>query len=387
MHVIDSLEGGGTERTLVALLRAFDPSVCRHAVVTMRGAGALAARLPDHVSCRPISATGRSRWAGVRVARAARLVGACVIHARNTGCWFDATIAALLTPRVRLVLGFHGLERGGGLTRRQRRITRGGLRAGARFTSVSQAGRRQLHEDAGVPLDHIEVLPNGIDLPRFSSAPADSRQRSRSEFHFSEGDFVVGIVGSLTPVKRHDALIRAVARAGRSLPHLRLLVVGDGPLRTVLHAQAQKQEVEDRIRFAGRREDVPALLAAMDAYVCSSESEGMSNALLEAMATGLAVIATDVGDHSVIIRHKVDGLIVKSGSSVELADALMTLACTRHLRARLAAASRVRARDFDFASSVRAYEKYYKSLLPASVVNAQPGLASPTSGNRPAMAS
>ena len=198
---------------------------------------------------------------------------------------------------------------------------------------------------------------------------------------------MVGIIGSLTPVKRHDVLIGAVARAGRSRPDLRLLVVGDGPLRTVLHDQAKKERVEDRIRFAGWREDVPGTLAAMDAYVCSSESEGMSNALLEAMATGLPVIATDVGDHAAIIRHKVDGLIVESGSSVELADALVTLACTPDLRRRLAGAARVRAQEFDFTRTVRAYEKYYQLFPCTSGADARAGGSMRRSGNRTVMAS
>ena len=168
VHVVHSLEGGGTERGLVSLLCGLDSSYGRHVVVTLRGAGPLAARLPDHVSCRPIGATGRSRTICLKLARIAREWKASVIHARNTGCWYDATVAGWLTPGARLVLGFHGLETGPTFSGRQRRLARLGLYAGARFVSVSEAGKRQLTAEAAIPPERVDVLINGIDLCRSS---------------------------------------------------------------------------------------------------------------------------------------------------------------------------------------------------------------------------
>ncbi|UCC30333.1 MAG: glycosyltransferase [Phycisphaerales bacterium] len=363
VHVIHSLEGGGTERTLVALLRAFDPSVLRHVVVTLRGAGRLSARLPDHVACRPIAAVGRSWWTGPGLAKITRDYQAALIHARNTGCWIDAIIARILTPGARLVLGFHGLETTQPLSRRQRRQARWAVLAGARFVSVSQAGRRQLCDQAGVPSDRIDVLPNGVDLRRFGSLPSGTRKRMRANFGFDDLGFVVGTVGALTPVKQHWALIRAVAYAAKHVPNIRLLVVGEGPLLASLTEQASALSIANRVVFTGRREDVPALMRCMDAYVCSSASEGMSNALLEAMATGLPVVATDVGDNGLTVRDGIEGRIVEPGSPSAITDALTVLGQSPDLCQRFAASARTRAAEYDFDRTARAYEAYYRTLL------------------------
>jgi glycosyltransferase involved in cell wall biosynthesis len=366
LHVVNSLEGGGTERMLISLLGGFDPRRRKHVVVTLRDAGSLAARLPGHVACRPLGADGRSWMTGMRLARVARQWHAAVIHARNTGCWFDATVASILTPKARLVLGFHGLDCGRTFSRRRRRLARWGLRAGAWFTSVSVAGSRQLREQIGIPAWRIAVLENGVDLRPFAELRAQTRGETRQQFQFDDSAFVVGVVGSLTPVKRHNSLISAVARLVSCVPAIRLLVVGDGPLRSVLAAQAKDEGIADRVFFAGWRDDVPEMLAGMDAYVCSSESEGMNNALLEAMASGLPIVATDVGDNGVVLRDRTEGLLVRPGSVDELVNMLKLLADSADLRRKLAAAARERVASYDLARSVRAYELYYQTLLDAS---------------------
>lgn len=363
VHLVHSLEGGGTERTLVALLQAFDHARCRHAVVMLRSAGSLAARLPDHVACRPLGISGRSRLAGFSVARIVRRYGASVIHARNTGCWPDAITASLLSPRVHLVLGFHGLETDRPFSPLQRAWARAAVLAGARFTTVSQAGRRQLYEQAKIPPERIDLLRNGVDLRRFRPGDEVARCRMRAELRLDDDDFVVGTVGSLTPVKEHATLIRAAARAGRCRPALRLLIVGDGPLRTTLMRQAQAEGFADCVRFTGWRDDVPALLTCMDGYVCSSASEGMSNALLEAMAAGLPIIATNVGDHALVVRDNVEGWIVPPREPKALEQTLGILAANSDALKALGSAARARAEAYGFDPVVRAYETYYETLL------------------------
>lgn len=367
VHVVHSLEGGGTERMLLALLRALGPTGPRHVVIPLRAAGSLSAELPDHVMCRPLGVVGASGWAGVRLGAVARRLRADVIHARNTGCWADAVVASLLMPRVRLVLGLHGLESGEPFNRRQRLCVRAALLRGARFTSVSEAGRRQLIEQAGVPANLVDVLGNGVDLSRFHTPNADMRRRMRAALRLGDDAFVVGTVGALTPVKDHATLIRAVADAAEPLPDLQLLIIGDGPLRADLERQARRVGIGGRVRFTGRRDDIPDLLACMDAYVCSSVSEGMSNAVLEAMAAGLPIIATDVGDNALLVRDGVEGLIVPRAWRAALVDALTTLVSSLETCRAFAAASRARAQQYDLARMVATYEAYYESrTLPSA---------------------
>ncbi len=363
VHVVHSLTGGGTERTLVALLRAFDSSRFRHVVVTLRGAGSLSARLPDHVACRSMGARGRSRMTGLALANWTRRWRTAVIHARNTCCWHDATVARVLTRRARLVLGFHGLETAQPLNQRQRGCARRALHMGARFTSVSESGRRQLRMEAHIPSERISLLRNGVDRHRFKKLDDAARRRMRAGFRLPDTAFVVGTVASLTQVKQHALLIKGLARVASALPNVHLLLVGDGPLRDSLSELARAKGVLDRVCFTGQREDVPSLMGCMDAYVCCSASEGMNNSLLDAMAAGLPIIATDVGDNAILVRQGIEGLVVDSSHHEAIGEALKILTNDPAVCRRFAVAALARASDYDFDDTVRAYETYYQQLV------------------------
>jgi glycosyltransferase involved in cell wall biosynthesis len=214
-----------------------------------------------------------------------------------------------------------------------------------------------------LPPERIDVLPNGIDLACYRDSHLEDGPRLRDSLQLDPDAIVVGTVGSLTPIKCHDVLIRACARARQKHPELHLLVVGDGPLRPYLEREAQEVGIADTVHFAGWRDDVPAYLASMDAYVCSSASEGMSNAVLEAMAAGLPIIATDVGDNSLIVRDGMEGRSVPANDPDAMANALCQLVGRVDLRDRYAMAAKARAEDFRFDQVVEAYEAYYESCL------------------------
>jgi glycosyltransferase involved in cell wall biosynthesis len=363
LHVLHSLEGGGTERTLAALLRAFDHRSFAHVVIPLRDAGSLSARLPDPVSCRPMGVAGRARTLWIRLGGMARSLRASVIHARNTGCWYDATMARLLCPRTKLVLGFHGLEDAGAFRLAQRRKARLGLRLGASFTSVSATGVTALRVQAGVPPHRIALLRNGVDIARFEAVAEQARADIRRTLGFMDENLVIGTVGSLTPVKRHDLLLEATASLLPRYPHLRLLVVGEGPLDRALRQQAANAGLRNAVVFAGQREDIPQVLSAMDVYVCGSASEGMSNALLEAMASSRAIVATNVGDNARMLRDGVDGRLIDQPCASQLEAAIEELVMDESLMRRFAVSARERARRFDLRQAVEDYEDYYRMLL------------------------
>jgi glycosyltransferase involved in cell wall biosynthesis len=328
-------------------------------VVTLRDAGPPAAGLPDDVACCALGARGRRRTTVRSLRWILRNWNADVVHARNTGCWTDAVLASL-GRRSRVVLGFHGLDHRGLLDAKTRWIVRLARCLDAAYTSVSECGRQRLHREAGVPPDRTTVLRTGVDL---SCATAVHRRHAvRAALSLPAEAFVVGTVGSLTPVKRPDLLIEAACLLHRKGSQLHVLLIGDGPLGETLRHQIEKRGLADHIQLLGAREGVPDLLPALDAYVCASDSEEMSNSLLEAMAAGVPAISTDVGDHADIIRAGQAGLIVPRGSTVALAEAIESLERLPALRQRLARAARKRAFDFDFAQTVRSYQSFYASL-------------------------
>jgi glycosyltransferase involved in cell wall biosynthesis len=363
LHVINSLEGGGTERTLLALLGALDPSTARHTLATLRSAGALATRLPDHVPCWAIESRGKRRTSGVTLGRIARAWNASLIHARNIGCWTDAMVAGMLNPGVHVLLGFHGLDQAAPLSPHQRRIAKWSSRLGARFTVVAESGRRRLAKQAGIDSARITLLLNGVDLERFKPIDDQRRAAARDALGLPNGAFTVGTAGSLTRVKRPDLLVRTVARLVGRLPDLHLVLFGDGPLMGEVRGQIQSAGLAHRVHLPGHQDDIQDRLAALDVYVCASDSEEFSKALLEAMACALPVVSTDVGDHPRILREGRFGVLVPCNDVPSLAAAVESLA-EPTARRTLAAAARERALDFDFAATVTAYERYYASLLP-----------------------
>jgi len=362
LHLVHSLTGGGTERTLVALLNGFDHQRARHKVVTLRGAGELAAKLPEHIGCQALEASGLRRGCAVSLARIVRREKAAIIHARNTGCWFDALAASVLSPASRLILGFHGLDSGVVFSSRKRRMARLAQWWGATFATNSFSGKLQLTAQIGLAPNRITVLPNGVDLARFPPKSDFEKSRLRDLFGLPNRGFVIGAVGSLTRVKRWDVLIAAFAQLLRIEHRCVLVIVGDGPERTSLIDLAEKLGVNDRICWAGACEDVPDRLAAMDVFVSTSDSESMSCVLLEAMASALPVVATDVGDNLSLARQEREGLIVPRGDSRAVADAVGTLLRFPELRVRLGSAARRRAEEYSFPNVLDDYQVFYERV-------------------------
>jgi len=405
MHVINALEGGGTEGALVSLLHRLDRSRFRHGVVTLRSGGRLATELPSDVACWAIGAQGRDRASALRLGQIARRWRPAVIHARNTGTWTDALVAGLLHPRAKVILGFHGLDHTGPFPRAVRRAARWAVRLGADFTSVSESGRRRLVEELAVPETRITVLPNGVDVDRLTPPSPREREAARHALGVRDGDFVVGAVGSLTAVKRVDVLIealrlehsrflcsepRASARADlrrkttvplRSERHtktglapiapqpsrVRAVLVGDGPLRSELRNQAAQAGLGDRVVFAGAQADVRACLWAFDALLSCSDSEEMSNAILEGMACGVPVVATDVGDSALMIGGADPaGIIVPKGDAGAMADAIAQLAGAPSQRASLGRNARVRTNHYTITQATAAYDEFYSQVRPGA---------------------
>lgn len=159
--------------------------------------------------------------------------------------------------------------------------------------SVSGAERARLLRGGLDPARHRTVL-NGIDLAPFHAAEAAPL---RAELKLGDADLLVGTVGRLSPMKRVEDLIRAISMArGR----IQLAIAGDGPERPRLERLAARLGVKDRVHWLGRREDVPAVLAALDVFATASEREGLSLAGLEAMACGLPLVVTDLPEFAEI---------------------------------------------------------------------------------------
>lgn len=212
----------------------------------------------------------------------------------------------------------------------------------------------------------MQWIPNGVDTVRFKPASRQKRDASRRENGIPENSVVFGCVASFTPVKRHSDLVEAFARVHRTNPDTRLLLIGDGPLRSVIESQIASLGLTGSVMLPGNQADVTSMLSACDVMVLASSTEGMSNAILEGMACGLPVITTSVGGNPDLVEDGVGGTLVPPCAVEVLAEAMSSLAESPQTRERMGAAARARADSvFSLQQMVHAFDRMYHRLLRA----------------------
>ncbi len=362
---ITELDVGGAERALVELATRLDPHRAKAVVYCLQPRPK-----SDEASCVPaLEAAGievhclgaRRTWhvprALKRLTRLWRkqrpdLVQTFLFHANLLG-----RIAARRARVARVVSGIRVAERHCRWHLWLDRATAGLV---DRHVCVSRAVARFSSERAGLPADRLVVIPNGIDATRYPSpAPADLTQ-----FGVRPGGRVVTYVGRLDRQKGVRWLVDSAARWLEALPECDLLLVGHGPERQAIELLCRKHGLSDRVRLAGWRRDVPEILAASDVLVLPSGWEGMPNVLLEAMASRLPVVATDVEGVREVLGPEADAQVVPYGDTGALAERLVTVMSDGSLAAELARKNRLRAeREFAIQHTVAAYLELWESLV------------------------
>ncbi|WP_419174465.1 glycosyltransferase [Desulfosediminicola sp.] len=206
--------------------------------------------------------------------------------------------------------------------------------------------------------DKIKVIPNGISVP-------DKSDHSPPIFSTNSNVIWIGMVASLTPVKRHDVLIRAVAELQclGTQQEFRVLLIGEGPELEHLSNLVKHYDLKNQIYFTGSVKTVPAYLHNLDIGVLCSDREGLSNAILEYMACGLPIVATTVGGNIELVNHE-NGICCPAGDYRAIGQALHRLIENPDLRHRLGAESLKKIeRSFSWIKTIAETEKYYRSLV------------------------
>jgi glycosyltransferase involved in cell wall biosynthesis len=379
--VIDNLSRAGTETQLLALIRHLDRSAIEPTLVLLDGENDLSRSLEPNC---PVIRLGVGKLVGLRAAKAALRLRRFWRQYRPDiaqiyfldSAYFGVPIARLCgvkkVVRVRNNLGYW-------LTRRHRILNRL-LRPWVDVTLTnSEAGREQLLAE-GLSPERIAVVENGVDLAS-GGREADGNRDSSDDSWLpaaSRPPFAslsVGCVANLRPVKNIAGFLRAAKIVCDRHPAARFVVAGDGDQRAELHALKESLGLGDRFNFLGPVSEVPAFLRGVSIAVLPSLSEGMSNAVLEYMAAGKAVVATDVGANRVVLGDT--GMIVPPGDDAALADAILTLLNDPAETARFGTAARARAEErYSRAAMCRRFEAFYRGLVhggknPASPSNTE----------------
>jgi N-acetyl-alpha-D-glucosaminyl L-malate synthase BshA len=286
-----------------------------------------------------------------------------VLHAHQyTPFFYGALAARLARAGTRVVFTEHGRHYPDVVSWKRRLGNRLILsRLADRITGVCEFSAKALAERDGFRSQPIEIIENGIDVDRYR--PAADRAALKRRLGLDGARRHVVIVARFHPVKDHHTLLEAFAAVAASVDDVDLVLVGDGPLRGDLERQASALGIDARVRFLGVRRDVPELLAAADVFTLCSVSEAASITLLEAMATGTPVVATDVGGNPEIVRHRVDGLLTPRGDALALAAAIVELLNDPDLASTLGRHAAERARSkYQLKDTVDRYGSLYRAL-------------------------
>ena len=231
-------------------------------------------------------------------------------------------------------------------------------------TQVSEAGKQRYIQVGAVPPHKIVCIPNGIDTSRFQPNPT-VRQAVREQLGCAPDAFVWLTVGRLEPVKNHLELLRAFREVAAVHPHARLLIAGQGSLQAATEQRIAELGLAKRVRLLGVRRDIPDLLNAADAFVLPSLWEGMSLTLLEASATALPIVATDVGGNPEVVLEGKTGYLVPPKDVGALAYAMLrVMNLPEDDRVSMGQAGREHVvQNFDLERVVDQWEALYRELL------------------------
>jgi glycosyltransferase involved in cell wall biosynthesis len=366
-YVMTSFEPGGTERQMIELVRRLDPHRWTVHVACFRARGAWFDRVAgavESVTEFPVHSfkspdVFRHMWAFAQWCRARRIA---IVHTTEMPAnIFGLPAAALAQVAVRIG---NRREINPDKSTSQLTMQRVAYSFAHKVVANSRAAAERLLLER-VPAHKVAVVSNGLDSSQ--TQPRVARTPLRK----------VIVVANLRQEKGHDVLIDAAVDVLRRVPDARFEIVGAGPLLAELVARAEARRVKHAFTFLGHRDDVPARLADADIFVLPSRSEAFPNAVLEAMAAGLPIVASAVGGIVELIDDDRTGLLVPAGDAAALGDRLCRLMTQPTLASRLGDAARQSAHArYSFDRMVAAFESLYLTeLARRGVIDAQPELA------------
>ena len=365
LHFLNRFWVGGSERQFIERLRAH-PEGFTPVVACLELSGLLLPQVRElghEPIVFPLAGSMFSPSTAGQVARIAQLVKdrkIPIIHATD----FNTNVLGIAAARLagvkcvvsRVDLGH--LREGFGPW--HRRLEMLASRTADLVCANAEAVRQLCIREEGARPENVTVVLNGIDLPRFDRMAA---QELSPPLPAWDGE-TIAVIGNLWPVKGHRTLVEAAGLLRDKFPRARFVCAGDGPERPFLEQRIKELGLQQRVLLAGHRLDIPALLSHCNAATLCSSAEGLSNAIIEAMAARLPLVVTDVGGNGELVREGENGLLVQYGDAAALADRMGVLLADEDRRKRMGAAGRARVEaDLTIERMQQAYGEMYRKLL------------------------
>lgn len=370
-YLLHSLKLGGVERQVITLAenvahKGFTPLILCFCEVPSHADSLNTTQIPIVCLSKPWNANGI--WWSRKIAKELVRWNVSIVQSQAWSTLVEAVLACRLAGIASHVHVEHGTVLGyrdvGGFKLLLRRLLGcAALRQVAKICAVSFAVATRTQRLCFYPLHRIEIIPNGVPQVTID---ASQRRAIRNLLGIANEQILIGSVGRLNHVKGFDLLLQAVANLRKARFDIACLLVGSGPELERLKSLASRLELSSIVHFCGLQRDPTPWYSAMDVYVNSSRSEGLSMALLEAMSCRLPIVATNVGDHGRILesRRCMAGVIVQSESVDALTEGLKAVCGSADLRLKLGTtAQQLFQREFTVEAMVGKYVALYRRLL------------------------
>lgn len=367
LHVMYRFDTGGLENGVVNLINHMPAERYRHAIVALTEVTDFRRRLQrDDVDCYALhKPPGQGFWLYPQLYRLFRALKPAVVHSRNLAA-LEVQLPAWAARVPVRVHGEHGRDVGDldGRNRAYQRVRRFYKPFVSHYIALSRDLGDYLTDAIGVPSARVSQFVNGVDTQRFQRAGVEAIPGCPFD---PAAHWLIGTVGRMALVKDQTMLTRAfialIAQAPELRERARLVLVGDGPLRAQCQALLDEAGLSDLAWLPGERTDIPAVMRGLHVFALPSLAEGISNTILEAMASGLPVVATEVGGNADLVTAGRTGLLVPAAAPDAMAAALLRLARDPAEAAAMGEAGRRRVEDdFSMRAMVARYQGLYDTL-------------------------
>jgi sugar transferase (PEP-CTERM/EpsH1 system associated) len=368
-HIMHRFDTGGLENGVVNLINHMPEDAYRHAVIALTEITDFKKRIqrPDVQFIALNKRPGHLLWIYPQLYRLLRRLQPSIIHTRNLAA-LEAAVPAWAAQIPARIHGEHGRDVGDldGSSKKYQWIRRFYSPFVKHYIALSKDLAHYLTQAIGINEKRVTQIYNGVDSTRFH--PAALRQNISGSPFNNAVHWLVGTVGRMQSVKDQTNLAKAFVKALQIAPELRdrlrLIMIGDGPLRHESLTILQTAGFADLAWLPGERNDMPEIMQGLDCFVLPSLGEGISNTILEAMASGLPIIATAVGGNVELVEEGLNGHLVPAANPASLAEAIVDLARHPKLAKTMGQQSRRLVEErYSMAAMVSSYQRLYDRLL------------------------
>jgi len=346
MHVVLSLEYGGLEKVAIDLASYLNNGKHKVIICCLDRLGELA----KEAEKRGVKVIFIKRKPGIdfslpfRLSKVFKDEEIDIVHTHNHAAMLYGTLGARLAGIRAIFNTIHGREK----KIKNKTIWSMAWKMNSMIITISQDAKRELVKNSGINPEKIGVIYNGIDISRFKKSDADSN--------------VIGTVSRLSQEKDNFTMLEAFKIISSRLDNVSLVIAGDGPLKESLKAKVESLKLEEKVIFLGFRNDIPEVLSGFSVFALSSLTEGISISLLEAMASGKPVVATNVGGNPEVVSDGETGLLVPPKEPDKMAEAIIKILSDRDMAKRMGEAGRKGVEEkFSLERMVKEYQEIYEA--------------------------